>query len=239
MSRLADGRYRCATCKHEFDAPAMRADKVYCRPCSASKKREAYALRMALRGAGKRPRPRFDEPPADFERQAPGRTDDVLSDMYGVSDRTIRNWRNALGLPPTRKWMPDDFASLAKGMTGAEVVARWGVHLGTAYRWLRECGMSGRQGRPPGPQVRPKRVRAKRVATIAPPRPEQPSRRAVQAVQVHTNGCPDCTRDRLCRTHQTAQLNADIEAWMAAGNRPVEVPQGATGLQFGWGRPTA
>jgi hypothetical protein len=53
-------------------------------------------------------------------------------------------------------------------------------------------------------------------------------------VQLHTNGCPDCTRDRLCRTHQTAQLEADIAAWMAAGNRPREVPQGATGFNLHW-----
>lgn len=270
--RLADGRYRCPECQQAHDEQDMHSGLTYCRPCFRSKARVSHALRVALRRAGVRPRPRGNQPPEGFAEQARGRTDATLAGLYCVSDVTIRNWRKALGIKPSRTTLPENFAELARGMTGLQVAAKWGVHRGTAYKWLREvetarrgapvpadwadtCARMGvtaaaqRYGVSPkvarkwskmsgvAPLKRPQGMRRARTAPAAPPRPELPSARPVQPVYVHTNGCRECTSERLCRAHQMAQLNADVEAWMAAGNRPREVPQGATGIRMGWGAP--
>jgi hypothetical protein len=274
--KLPDGRYRCPACTNPHDREQMHSDLVYCLPCFRSKAREAYALRMALKGAGLRPRPRGSRPPEDFAAQAKGRTDEALAGLYAVSDKTIAKWRAVLAIPPNKSAMPDGFASQAKGMTGREVAERWRVCLGTAYKWLRQVD-DGRKARAKpvpadwaqqcqrmgllaiarhygcnsktaarwaritgiAPLSREARGRL-RAGPIAPrARPELPSARTPEPVYVHTNGCKDCTSKQLCRAHQTAQLNSDIEAWLAAGNAPREVPQGATGMTWGYTRPTA
>ena len=53
--------------------------------------------------------------------------------------------------------------------------------------------------------------------------------------KINAADCFECTRDRVCRAHQIEQLRADVAAWLAAGNRPVEVPVGVSGMRFGEG----
>ena len=130
--RLPDGRYHCPCCKQAFEREQMRGDMAYCRPCSQSKQREAYALRMAAVRAGLVPRLSRKVIPDGFVRTAMGKTDETLAGLYGVSVPTIARWRMRCGLAPTRPTMPADFARLAANMTGDQVAAAFGVHRTTA-----------------------------------------------------------------------------------------------------------
>ncbi len=281
MSRLPDGRYQCPACHGTFEREQMRAsDMSYCRSCSKSKQREAYALRMAAINAGLVPKRARNTIPDGFVKVALGKSDETLAGLYGVSAPTVARWRKRLGLADTRPVMPPDFARLAANMTGDQVAAAFNVHRTTAYRWLNASGAQRARGRPAGPVpadwadvcarlntpavarrygvtskvvrrwarqsgVEPIRKaaappvprRSHKASPVLQPRPEQPSTRPVAVTPIHTNGCRDCTPKSLCRVHQTAQLEADMAAWLAQGNRPREVPQGASGMHFGWTRP--
>ncbi len=168
--------------------------------------------------------------PTDFARLCEGMTGPQIAAKWSVSTATAYAWLRRVGRSrrDRARPVPADRAEMCarKGMT--DIARHYDIPYKQAGRWARESGIAPRK---PGAATRV-------VAEAAPhPRPEQPSARPVAPVQVHTNGCRDCTLQRLCRAHQTAQLNADIEAWLAAGNAPREVPQGASGLQFGWTRP--
>jgi hypothetical protein len=278
MSRLADGRYRCPRCEGAFEVDAMTLGVTYCRPCAREAAREGYARRMAAQRTGQKIRPRRNEPPHDFAASAPGRTDETLAAMYDVCERTIRCWRGVLGIKPGRRTnRPVDFDVVAKDMTMPDVVARWGVHEGTAYRWLREArgkkppqgyalpvpadwsevcatrhalatakhygvsrntvarwarvsGVSPLVGKPGGPRRDQSRRSRSAARKPAPPASTRPELRSVPSAPVErTNGCTDCTPKSQCRACTAAQVQADIDAWLAAGNRPHEVPVGVSG----------
>lgn len=169
--------------------------------------------------------------PADLAERALAHTMTELLAHYGVGIGVLRRWLKQVGVsakPAGRGCAPADFAAICATRHLRAIERHYGVSTYVVERWLRESGIKLREGRGQRLSFR---------AMAAPPPPELPSSRPAQPVHVHTNGCRDCTPQRLCRAHQTAQLNADIEAWLAAGNAPREVPQGATGLQLGWGRP--
>lgn len=184
--------------------------------------------------------------PKDFARLAAGLTGPQVAARWGVTEKVAYRWLRVANVPRAAKGRPArtapaDLAERALAHTTPELLAHYGVHRNVLRRWLQQVGVQARPAkRPPPVRMPAAKPRAAKGSSLPPMRPEQPSARApVAPVYVHTNGCPDCTPARLCRAHQTAQLNADIDAWLAAGNRPREAPQAATGLDLGWGRPRA
>lgn len=86
----------CSGCRQLLPSSAFSNERVYeCRPCRAAGARARYARRAArpLRGYNRMP-------PQGFAEAAGKAWDIDLAPVYGVSARTIRKWRQKLGIPP-------------------------------------------------------------------------------------------------------------------------------------------
>jgi hypothetical protein len=102
MARLPDGSHRCPRCLLAFPAAEMDADGNYCKPCRRANARDAYARRQGgLKRSSKYVMP------ADFQERAGRISDNTLAQLYGVSDKTVRKWREELGIAPKRR-TPED-----------------------------------------------------------------------------------------------------------------------------------
>jgi hypothetical protein len=233
----------------------MPPGSVYCRPCKRQRSREASERYRRALGRKPADRPKLG-PPESFAQVAGTVADVVLAERFGVSATTIGEWRKKLGVPRISggrlpRPIPTDWhAQCAAASSAAALTRMYRAKLNVLKRWAAESGTtlpSGQRGpRPAELKVRPeRRVVAKPAGQRGAALDGVTARSVIQhlarvadaAPVERVASCRECTRERACRAHQVEQLRADVEAWMAQGNRPHEVPQGATGLQLGWGRP--
>lgn len=83
--------------------------------------------------------------PSDFAEQFAKLRRAEVAAHYGVSIATIRNWRQATGVEPTRfrlpmKAAPKDFAERAAGLSLRKLSEHYGVGEKVVRRWYRETG---------------------------------------------------------------------------------------------------
>ncbi|UAK23647.1 hypothetical protein [Sphingomonas nostoxanthinifaciens] len=108
--------------------------------------------------------------PADLAVMAAKLNFTAFARHYGRREQVVRSWSNetgiitaklplrgtALGLPA-----PDDFASVAAGMTRAQLANQFDVSVNTVDRWLAVSGVRPNPGRTPfyrGPKAAPSTI---------------------------------------------------------------------------------
>ena len=166
--------------------------------------------------------------PDDFAAEAAGMTYQQVSDRWGVHASTAFRWLRSLGAGPRKPGrpvtpLPADWADACLRMGAAALARRYKVSAKTITRWARVSGIEPSKAAPGAPRSR--NAPAKRVALTLRRDPRPVPAPVVPVIA----DCPDCTPTRLCKACQAAQVQADIDAWLAAGNKPHEVPAGVSG----------
>lgn len=199
--------------------------------------------------------------PSDIAAVYANMTSRELGRHYGVHQETARLWVIRAGLTPRRtgrrdRPAPADWAEQCARLRSHELRKHYRAGQAAITRWSAETGVRPLRERrrrlmaAMGDALKPAQKPLPKPGK-APPKPAPRSvkdtplnrvtsrsivqhlaRNAAATPVVRVSGCPDCTRDRPCRTHLVAQVSADVEAWLAAGNRPVEVPIGQSWVRW-------
>ncbi len=175
--------------------------------------------------------------PPDMAKRVAGMSAREAAKVLGIHHTTACRWLATIGINRRRGRqyagdVPADWVDVCAGSNQQQAARHYGVNRHVVLRWARESGTAprkGAQGRPAGPQ-KPTQTPWRQTRSAVAPRPEQPDARPTETVVTPIrSGCMDCTPKAQCRACTAAQVQADIDAWLAAGNRPLEVPVGVSG----------
>jgi len=166
---------------------------------------------------------------------------------WGVHEGTAYRWLREAGADASRarksRPVPMDWTEVCARLHTLAAATHYGVSRNMVARWVRVSGVSPLVGKSGGPRRDQRKAKATPI-----PKPKTASTfghlssmsivrhyaRVADATPIaRVEGCMECKPTIPCRAHTVQQLHSDVEAWLAAGNRPTEVPVGVSGQRIG------